>query len=61
MKIRSRFDPEIQAMVQRVHLIIADLQGFGPLVESKRPKVEAFFQQTTREYLEAELDLKMME
>lgn len=61
MKIRARFDPEIQAMVQRVHLIIADLQGFGPLVESKRPKVEAFFQQTTREYLEAELDLKIME
>ncbi|MFM7128868.1 MAG: protein kinase domain-containing protein [bacterium] len=61
MKIRARFDPEIQAMVQRVHLIIADLQGFGPLVESKRPKVEAFFQQTTREYLEAERDLKIME
>ena len=61
MRIRGRFEPEIQSMVHRVHLIIADLQGFGPLVDSKRPKVDAFFLQTTREYLEADQDVKVME
>lgn len=61
LKIKGKYENEIQAMVQRIYLIIEDLKGFMPLVKSKEPRVETFFRVTAKEYLEANLDVKLME
>ena len=61
LKIKSRYEPEIQTHTHRLQLISDDLAGYGPLVESKKPKVTAFLQQATKDYLEAEADVLVME
>jgi len=61
LKIKSRYEPEILTHTHRLQLISQDLAGYGPLVESKKPKVLAFLQQATKDYLEAEADVQAME
>jgi DNA-binding helix-hairpin-helix protein with protein kinase domain len=61
LKIKSRYEPEIATHTHRLQLISQDLAGYAPLVESKKPKVMAFLQQATKDYLEAETDVQTME
>lgn len=61
MRIKAKYEIQIRANESRLFAIIDDLKGFVPLVESKRPKTELYFQLTTKEYLEFDRDVKLME
>jgi DNA-binding helix-hairpin-helix protein with protein kinase domain len=60
LKIKSKYEQEIQTMAHRLYLIGEDLAGFMPLVESKQPKVMGVLTQLALEYLQAEADVKVM-
>ena len=60
LKIKSKYEQEIQTMAHRLQMIGEDLAGFMPLVESKKPKVMGVLTQLTLEYLQAEADVKVM-
>ncbi|RLT15330.1 MAG: hypothetical protein DWI24_01575 [Planctomycetota bacterium] len=60
LKIKSKYEAEIQTMAHRLKQIAEDLAGFEPLVKSKMPKVMLVLNQAIKEYLEAESDVKMM-
>lgn len=61
LKIKSHYEPELRTMAHRLEMIASDIYGFGPLVESKKPKVIAFLYQATKDYLEAQADVEIME